>query len=91
MVNNGWIDENGNLNPKFKNIEQGAATSVWAAVAPELENQGGLYLEDCVISTCLPTVQEIKENFFGYLPYALDLNKANQLWDLSEKIINSHK
>ena len=27
--------------------EQGAATSVWAALAPELESVGGLYLENC--------------------------------------------
>ena len=37
-------------NPHFKTIEQGASTTVWAAVAPELENQGGLYLENCGIS-----------------------------------------
>ena len=33
--------------PEFKTPEQGAATSVWAATAPELEEHGGAYLEDC--------------------------------------------
>ena len=42
----GWMDEQGNLNPAFKTPEQGASTSVWAAVGHELEGVGGLYLED---------------------------------------------
>ena len=32
---------------RMKNVEQGAATTVWAAVANELEGKGGKYLEDC--------------------------------------------
>jgi hypothetical protein len=42
----GWIDENGNVRDGFKTTEQGASTSVWAAVGDELEGVGGLYLED---------------------------------------------
>jgi NAD(P)-dependent dehydrogenase (short-subunit alcohol dehydrogenase family) len=34
----------------FKTPQQGASTSVWAAVALELEGRGGNYLEDCKIS-----------------------------------------
>ena len=34
----------------LQSTEQGAATSIWAAVAPELEGIGGLYLEDCTIA-----------------------------------------
>ena len=43
----GWFDAEGKLRALFKAAEQGAATSVWAAVGPELEGVGGLYLEDC--------------------------------------------
>jgi len=46
----GWIDDDGRPNPRMKTIEQGAATSVWAAVTPELENVSGQYLEDCTIA-----------------------------------------
>lgn len=46
----GWIDDNGVPNPLFKPTEQGAATSIWAAVAPELQGIGGHYLEDCAIA-----------------------------------------
>ena len=41
------MDEDGHVNERFKTPEQGASTSVWAAVAPELEGIGGLYLENC--------------------------------------------
>src|ERR1700759_4982166 len=37
----------------FTTPEYGAATQVWAAVSPELADQGGLYVEDCGISETL--------------------------------------
>jgi len=41
----GWVDaETGKVRDGFKTTEQGASTSVWAAVGPELEGVGGLYL-----------------------------------------------
>ncbi|KAE8383806.1 hypothetical protein BDV26DRAFT_1718 [Aspergillus bertholletiae] len=33
--------------PLWKNLEQGAATTVWAAVGRELEGKGGKYLAEC--------------------------------------------
>ncbi|KAJ5646897.1 hypothetical protein N7490_003269 [Penicillium lividum] len=33
-----------------KSVEQGAATTVWAAVSTELEGKGGLYLNDCAVA-----------------------------------------
>lgn len=35
---------------RTKNISQGAATSVWAAVGKDLEGKGGKYLEDAKVS-----------------------------------------
>ena len=32
---------------EWKTVPQGAATTVWAATAPELDAHGGAYLEDC--------------------------------------------
>jgi NAD(P)-dependent dehydrogenase (short-subunit alcohol dehydrogenase family) len=55
--------------------EYGAATQVWAAVSPELIDQGGLYLEDCRISESAP--------------YASDQQHAGELWTLSEKLCAS--
>jgi hypothetical protein len=87
QIKMGWIDSDGKQNPKFKNLEQGAATSIWAAVAPELDGKGGLYLEDCSISPCFSTREEVYKDFKGYLSYAVDPSSAEKLWDLSEKMI----
>ena len=57
----------------FTTPEYGAATQVWAAVSPELADQGGLYLEDCGISEAVA-------------PYARDAEHAAELWTLSEKL-----
>jgi NAD(P)-dependent dehydrogenase (short-subunit alcohol dehydrogenase family) len=43
----GWIDEHGRPAEYFKTPEQGAATQVWAAVAPDL---GGVHCADCAIT-----------------------------------------
>src|SRR3546814_8597261 len=32
---------------RWKSVEQGSATTIWAALGRELEGAGGLYLEDC--------------------------------------------
>jgi len=81
MIAFGWMDEQGKINDRFKSTEQGAATSVWAALAPELEGVGGLYLEDC--AQAAPWSQE--DPFHGVLPHALDPEAAERLWDLSVK------
>jgi NAD(P)-dependent dehydrogenase (short-subunit alcohol dehydrogenase family) len=81
MIAMGWMDEAGKINERFKSTEQGAATSVWAAVGPELEGVGGLYLEHC--AQALPWTQE--NPFEGVMPYAVDPEAADRLWALSEE------
>jgi len=63
-----------------KTIPQGAATSVWAATAPELDGKGGLYLRDCGIAP--PATPEVT----GVKPYALDPAAAARLWAISERM-----
>ncbi|KAL4947326.1 hypothetical protein BDW69DRAFT_118923 [Aspergillus filifer] len=36
---------------EMKSPAQGAATTVWAAIAPALEGKGGIYLAECKVST----------------------------------------
>ncbi len=49
-------------------------TSVWAAVAPELENTGSLYLDDNSISVKKNAMMEIFTDYTGKnLLYAKDL------------------
>ncbi len=65
-----------------KSIAAGAATSVYAATAPELENQGGQYLEDCGIA---PVENEAASH--GVRAYALEQSTAEQLWQVSEQLV----
>jgi hypothetical protein len=80
MIAMGWMDANGNLTTGFKTPEQGASTSVWAAVSPELEGFGGVYLEDC--TQALPFDKNVSA-FTGVLPHAASEADADKLWDLS--------
>jgi NAD(P)-dependent dehydrogenase (short-subunit alcohol dehydrogenase family) len=79
----GWIDESGIPHPRLKNAEQGAATSIWAAVAAELEGVGGRYLEDCGIAKAWSEDKPLS----GVKPYALDPDRARRLWSVSETLI----
>ncbi|HEY3670709.1 MAG TPA: oxidoreductase [Acidimicrobiia bacterium] len=60
--------------PPRKTVEQGAATSVWAATAPELDAQGGTYLADAEVTD-------------QHAPWARDPESARRLWTLSEQMV----
>lgn len=81
----GWIDDNGKVRDGFKTTEQGASTSVWAAVGPELEGVGGLYLENC--NQALPWSKD--KGWEGVMPYALDADSAERLWALSVETVGA--
>src|SRR5215468_1970784 len=72
-----------NRGMNFKSIEAGAATSVHAATAPELEGRGGLYLEDCQIAA----VNDEPGGLSGVASYALDPQNAERLWEVSETLV----
>jgi NAD(P)-dependent dehydrogenase (short-subunit alcohol dehydrogenase family) len=65
----------------LKPVEAGAATTVWAATSPELEDVGGLYLEDCAIAG--PATEHPPTR--GYAAYAMDADAARRLWAWSEE------
>lgn len=82
------IDKDGNpINPHTKSVEQGAATSVWAAVAPEFDEVGGLYLEDCSVSELKTSFTEIHNSFRGYFGYIANEENALKLWNASIEMI----
>jgi NAD(P)-dependent dehydrogenase (short-subunit alcohol dehydrogenase family) len=68
---------------RWKTVEAGAATSVWAATAPELEGQGGLYLEDCRVGRPKASLEDAE----GYAPWAVDPDAAARLWSASEAMV----
>jgi len=68
---------------KFKSVPAGAATSVFAATAPELEGRGGVYLEDCHVAE----VDDAEDALAGVKSYALDPGNAERLWQVSERAV----
>ena len=79
----GWFDETGKPNERFKSTAQGASTSIWAAVGSEFDGVGRHYLEDCAIAK--PWTSD--RPFAGVMPYALDAERAQRLWSVSEELI----
>lgn len=71
---------------RWKNIPQGAATTVWALLAPELETHGGAYCEDCSIAH----ISDDSKANSGVRPYALDPDRARVLWDLTDVATGVH-
>jgi NAD(P)-dependent dehydrogenase (short-subunit alcohol dehydrogenase family) len=77
--------------PKFvpsfdKSIAQGAATTVWCATSPQLDNKGGVYCADCDIS---PIVADDSPQPNGVRKWAVDPVMAERLWELSEELMDS--
>jgi NAD(P)-dependent dehydrogenase (short-subunit alcohol dehydrogenase family) len=69
---------------QWKSVEAGAATSCFAATAPQLEGRGGFYLEDCHES--VPRTSEDQED--GVEAYAVDADAAERLWTLTEETLD---
>lgn len=81
--------EGAKANPELggimKSVEQGAATTVWAATAEEVLRHGGRYLEDCGVA------REAAEGWGmhdpGFAGWAYDGGKAGRLWDVSMEMV----
>lgn len=90
----GYTDEEGNILPeviaRLKTIPQGAATTVWCATSPRLNEIGGVYCEDGDIATLIPassqtTTAELQQHK-GVSEYSLDEADARRLWTWSEGV-----
>lgn len=89
----GFFDENGDIKPEIlaglKTIPQGAATTVWCATSPMLNDIGGVYCEDGDIAE-LDLGNFGKGNGLGtrgVQSYSLDETNAKKLWILTEEMI----
>lgn len=67
-------------NLEVTDVEHGAATTVWAAVSPDLDGRGGLYLENCGIAEPFAEGAE-----GGFAAWAVDPAQAVRLWDWSQR------
>jgi NAD(P)-dependent dehydrogenase (short-subunit alcohol dehydrogenase family) len=77
----GWYKPDGSLIDLFKSTEAGAATSIWCAVSPLLDGEGGVYCEDCNIAA---PWQEGMAPYVGVRSHVLDAGAAAALWQASE-------
>ena len=69
----------------MKNAEQGAATTVWAAVSREWEGKGGQYLEDLGLGK---PAQDPPLPLSGYAPHVFASEAdAARLWAESLRIV----
>ncbi|KAJ3566307.1 hypothetical protein NPX13_g7181 [Xylaria arbuscula] len=82
-VTDQWAKDPNVLN-FMKSPEQGAATTVLAAVGKDWEWKGGKYLEDCQIAAPEPLVPGVK----GVKDYAYSEAKEDKLWELTLKTLN---
>jgi NAD(P)-dependent dehydrogenase (short-subunit alcohol dehydrogenase family) len=71
---------------KLKNISQAAATSVWAAVVADPDEIGGKYLEDVAVAAINDAANPFAD---GVRLYALDADRAKQLWAKSEELVGT--
>lgn len=82
----GLVDADGNFPPEvlasLKTVPQGAATTVWCATSPLLNNIGGVYCENADIAESA-SGQEFSA---GVKSYSLDETNARRLWSLSEEL-----
>lgn len=66
---------------------------MWCATSPQLDGQGGVYCENCDIAPLI--TEQIGEtpiadgaHLRGVMPYAVDPKGAEQLWTLSERLLD---
>lgn len=76
------MKESSGAAPVLKQVEAGAATTCYAATAPELEGKGGIYCEDCHVADV-----DDEDTTGGVRSYAVDPEKAEKLWAVSEEIV----
>ena len=69
----------------MKSVEQGAATTVWAAVGKVWEGKGGVYLEDCGVAG--PEKVDAQLADVGYAKHAFDEEKEGRLWRVSCEMV----
>ena len=72
----------------MKDTEQGASTTIYAALSEEWKNKGGKYLSDCVEQ---PPFSHAEDPMYvgddGYATWAYDQKKEKQLWKDSLEMV----
>lgn len=74
---------------RWKTPDQGAATTVWAALEPALvasdADRGGSYCEDCHVAA----IESDDRRSEGVAPRVLDAERAMRLWEISDRLVGA--
>jgi len=73
----------------YKTIEQGAATTIVAAVRPEFAHTGGHYLDDSHEAYTVPNDASLADHPHGVKAWAVNPEAAERLWAMSAKLTTS--
>jgi len=73
----------------YKTIEQGAATSIVAATAPQFAHSGGHYLDDAQEAYTVPNDADLAQHPHGVKEWALDPTTAKRLWTVSTDLLRA--
>ena len=84
---NQQLAEQGKGPLQWKTVEQGAATSVWAATVAPAEEIGGRYLANCQVGYVVPDDAAFTPDTEAFRAYAVDPARAEALWKKSEELV----
>jgi NAD(P)-dependent dehydrogenase (short-subunit alcohol dehydrogenase family) len=71
----------------YKTVEQGAMTTIVAAVRPEFGASGGHYLDDGQEAYTVDNTATLAEHPHGVKAWALDPALAERLWQVSDRLV----
>jgi NAD(P)-dependent dehydrogenase (short-subunit alcohol dehydrogenase family) len=71
----------------YKTVEEGAATTIVAAVSPEFAHTGGHYLDDAREAYTVPNDASLADHPHGVKEWALDPAAAERLWNVSVDLL----
>ncbi len=74
--------DNSSAQRGYKSVPQGAATTLWAAVAAPADVVGGRYCEDCAVA-------KVSAKGAGVRPYSIDAGRAKLLWEKSDELVSN--
>lgn len=80
----GWVEMERSGRITMKTPQQGAATTLVAAVSPELEGVGGRYVEDCNEANVVADNAEVSR---GLRRWAVEPEAAARLWEVSLEML----
>ncbi|MFJ8478393.1 SDR family NAD(P)-dependent oxidoreductase [Kitasatospora sp. NPDC094011] len=73
----------------YKTVQQGAATTLVAAVAPQFAHSGGHYLDDSQEAYTVPNDADLAHHPHGVKEWALDPAIAEHLWAVSTDLLRA--